>query len=155
MTECNCGEQKPFPARVRAQVNGFGRIITFMAGFECERPRDSSDSHGKHGADMLWLLIGPKATIQFLIYTGWLPSFGDGPCSYSMVLPGDLGYHARTPQYQGQLRRDCQWVEGGVCYYDGSGLQARDAFKVLVSQGEEALWSLMEQYYERNFGGVS
>ncbi len=37
------------------------------------------------------------------------------------------------------------------CYYDGSGLDAEDFFKVLVTEGEDALWAKMEVWYAQCF----
>lgn len=148
--KCSCGKRPFFPAKVRAKVGDFERVITFMPGFRCELtgPR----SHGRHGMDMLWLLIGEKGTVQFKLFTGWEPNWvSHAKCDFG-PMPADLGYHSKTPRYEGQSLMDgeCPWT-GGPCYYDGSGLCADDAFKVFVSEGEDALWALMEETYQQTF----
>jgi hypothetical protein len=48
-------------------------------------------------------------------------------------------------------RGDCAYLDGRPCYYDGSGLNAEDAFDVFTDEGEEALWTFLERYYEATF----
>jgi hypothetical protein len=106
---------------------------------------------------MLMLLKGPKGAVQFVLYTMWMPipekslfskdnNFGP--------LPADLGYHSPKPMYEGQSsHKDCPWLDAGqLCYYDGSGCNAKDAYNILVVKGEEALWEFMEEYYKERFG---
>jgi hypothetical protein len=45
----------------------------------------------------------------------------------------------------------CEWLDGKPCYYDGSGLAAEEYFKLLVSEGSEAVWKKLEEYYEETF----
>jgi len=46
----------------------------------------------------------------------------------------------------------CQYLNGDPCFYDGSSLQAITMFDTLVEEGEEALWTRLENYYSRNLG---
>jgi len=70
-------------------------------------------------------------------------------------MPADIGYHSPKPQYEGQslMSEDCEYVEGGKCYYDGSGLAAETVFNTLVEQGDEAAWKMLEDRYRRTFDG--
>lgn len=45
----------------------------------------------------------------------------------------------------------CEWLDGKPCYYDGSGLAAQEYFKVLVTEGSEAVWKKLEEYYKETF----
>ena len=69
------------------------------------------------------------------------------------MMPADLGYHSKTPQYEGQEVMDdaCEFCDGQPCYYDGSGLNATDAMYALVNGGETALWAFLDAYYEAVF----
>lgn len=154
MTECTCNQRPFFPAKVRAKAGEFERIITFRQGFVCEKylanPNDMS-GHGRHGMDMLFLLVGERGVIQFLTFIGWQPDWEYRVGKESWTMPADLGYHAREPQYEGQLAQDdCPWL-GDKCYYDGSGLRANDVFQVFVRDGEEALWAFLESEYKERF----
>ena len=52
--KCHCGEAPYFPAKVRAEVNGYERVISLMAGYVCTLSGGSS--HGRHGMGMIFLL---------------------------------------------------------------------------------------------------
>jgi hypothetical protein len=91
-------------------------------------------------------------------------------------LPADLGYHSPGPMYEGQepirhiyksmkvvdgvmippIYGDpviCPYLEGDVpCYYDGSGLNAQDIYKILIRDGIEAVWAELKDYHESTFG---
>ena len=69
-------------------------------------------------------------------------------------LPADLGFHSPKPVYKGQRRssNECQYLDGKPCYYDGSGLNAKRVFGILVKKGGEAVWKELEDYYKETFG---
>jgi hypothetical protein len=46
----------------------------------------------------------------------------------------------------------CDYVDGGVCYYDGSGLNAEPVFDLLCEKGGEAVWKRLEEYHAQIFG---
>lgn len=150
-SKCSCNKKEFFPAKVRVNVNGFERIVSFKTGYECEIPYSNGKSHGRHGMELIFVLKGEKGSIQFLVYTHWMPSW-DGFMSQNEkfdVMPADIGRHAYKPKYEGELKREkCNWLDGKPCYYDGSGLQAEEVFKVFVKKGEEAMWSELESYYK-------
>ena len=154
--KCLCGKRPFFGGKVRAKVNGFERVIAFKPGYLCERweanPQDPG-SHGRHGSEVLFLLVGKAGVVQFLIYTGWHVSRDPLPQSQWRSMAADLGYHSRKPHYDGQgARTDCPWLPKGTkCYYDGSGLNAEEPWKLLRDEGEEAMWSYLEDYYRGVF----
>lgn len=115
---------------------------------------------GCHGLSMRWLLHGDQGTIQFLVYTSWLPSwvkpgaFGLTVDTHSERLFGpmgaDLGHHWDTPAYEGESQMpSCDVRPGGACFYDGSGLAADDLLGVLLTEGHEAVWERMGAEYAR------
>ena len=53
------------------------------------------------------------------------------------------------------MAEDCEYVEGGRCYYDGSSLQAEKVFQVLVEQGDEACWRVLEDRYRSTFEDIA
>ena len=155
--KCSCNSKPFFPAKVKAKVGDFERVITFRPGFVCENI-GKSYGHGRHGMELLFLLKGEKGAMQFLLYTGWGPDWEEfsqpNGISHLFPMPADLGYHSPKPMYEGQEPvldgEDCPWL-GVPCYYDGSGLAANAAFKVLVQGGEEALWDFLEEAYKSRF----
>lgn len=137
---------------------------------ECNAAYDRSDpdpkkSYGVHGVDMRWYVRGPEGAVQFVVYTNWhLPHVQerldarDGskfPHVLCHPLPADIGYHARTAQYDGQTPitpdEPCPLI-GVPCYYDGSGLHAEKVFRILIEQGGDALWAYLDNYYNETFG---
>jgi hypothetical protein len=149
--ECSCNKKPFFPAKVRVTINGFERIITFKPGFVCEKwlvnPEDGSN-HGIASPDILFLLRNDRGAIQFLLMTGW---YLNGTTRKPM--PYDLGYHSPSPMYQEQRMADkeCPWLDNKPCYYDGSSLNAEKPFRILIEEGEEALWEYLENYHKEIF----
>lgn len=151
-------------------------IVRFEQGYDCIRFEckwgvvscvpGSGGSHGRSGLDIRFVVKGDEGAVQFLLATGWLPRHvsddhmlrhnpGLGVISsVSYPSPADLGYHSKTPRYegQGQMVTDCEWT-GGTCYYDGSSLNADDAMSALVNGGDEALWAFLDAYYDHVFHG--
>lgn len=137
------------------------RRIEWEPAFDRRDP-DPSKNYGIHGVSCRWLVIGPEGAIQFLLYTNWQLAHvekeqearvdSDYPHLFCHPLPADLGYHARTPQYDSQepLMDDCEYI-GGPCYYDGSGLRARTVYDLLRTEGGEAVWSFLEAEYAAIF----
>lgn len=129
---------------------------------------DSEDRPTRDGEreTIRYVLVGPKGATQFVYwrYTGasaerqkgyeakFGPDEGDGPDDDGGWLYAvDLGFHSRAPlMYQSEDRgQECEYV--GRCWYDGSGLNAKPVLSLLRSQGPEAVWHRLEDYYERVF----
>jgi len=145
------------------------RFVKFESGFDCINfeckfrskrcAPDGGGSHGKHGLEIGFYVKGEKGVVQFKVFTGWLPhyvkkseiGYRDIPHEQSRLFPmaSDLGYHSYVPHYKGQTQTSgkCSLLDNKPCYYDGSGLNANDAFYTLTNAGEEALWLFLEQYY--------
>lgn len=147
------------------------REIKFYNGydcikFECVNGKDSchpgsGGSHGVHGLEIGFYVYGDCGVVQFRLSTGWLPQKVEKnkighlefKASFKALsdlfpIPTDLGYHAYKPQYEGQTSRStCKFLGGKECYYDGSILNANDAFYTLLNGGEEKLFEFLEQYY--------
>ena len=138
------------------------RVIEVTPAFD-KRNVDPKKDYGIHGAELWFYLIGERGAIQFGIYTNWfLPHVQDEvdsripdhrfPWLSHKPSPCDIGYHSRVPQYDDAkpLTDNCPII-GGVCYYDGSSLQAEDVFKIMVEGGSDALWAEMERRYNELF----
>lgn len=141
------------------------RRIEFESGHDCIRFQcvngsksclpGSGGSHGRHGMNISWLVIGKKGAVQFLVYTGWMPEPGKRNYDKNQFppMPADLGYHSKKPFYKGQteMADKCIYI-GCKCYYDGSGLNAEEPFRVLCNEGGDALWEYLERVYRAHFG---
>ena len=148
-------------------------IVRFERGHDCVRFKcvcgkdncfpGSGGSHGVHGLTIRFVSKGEAGAVQFVLYTGWLPQYVKADnIGYRNVrekahepMPSDLGYHSKTPRYDGQtaIEYACEFCDGKLCYYDGSGLNANDAFYALVNGGDDALWTFLDAYYASVFDG--
>jgi hypothetical protein len=151
----------------------FERIVEFTPAYD-RRDADPKKNYGIHGVDLRMVLKGEEGAVQFALSTGWyLPeTVGSEPgdwgihSQYSKALhshaigllhpmPTDLGYHSRTPRYEGHLQSDeCPYLDGAPCYYDGSTLNAWHPFEALIRGGHEGLWAYLENYYAEVFEAV-
>ena len=134
------------------------RLVEFAPAFE-ERHADLEKNQGVHGVELRFLLGMPGGVVQFCLYTNWmLPSARNGhfvqriyPFDYWQApMPADLGYHAYKPQYDGQeaMSGECERL-GGVCYYDGSTLNAEPVFESLIAEGSDGVWRALAEYGTR------
>ena len=142
------------PKRVVAPVvwhatdDGFERAVVFEPGYNLRH----LEGYGVHGMGIRFLLRGPKGATQFLMNCGWVPG-EKMPASLAEHFPSGsyLGYHARRPQYEGASdgSRACEWLGGGTCYYDGSGVAADDVLTAFIAEGEPAVWRTLREWYDR------
>lgn len=130
----------------------------FTPAFD-KRHADPKKNYGIGAVQVGFYLMGEMGTIQFKFMTDWfLPETHVG---YRSELTNhkpwgtDIGYHSRKPVYDDQplMTDDCpHLLNGGPCYYDGSSLNAEPIAQLLVEQGSDAVWKLMEQRYLDQFG---
>ena len=149
------------------------REIRFEPGYdytEEDAKGPPGKARGVHGLQIRWLLKGEDGTVQFLLYTDWLPTDVEagpwGPIfsrrkreeraqrSPSMLagmfpMCADLGYHWRWPTYEDQaFHGECDALKGGGdCYYDGSGMAAEKVGALMVVGGSDAVWTHLQDYY--------
>ena len=139
-----------------AEAAPFERITKVRLPFDM-RSDKPGENYGIHGLDVWFILKGPKGAVQFLANFGvYLPSV-------KHVTPGeimgfDVGYHAPTPQYDGQrsCNDTCELVEGGICYYDGSSTLAdewaKQIFSTVGRPPDNVVWEMLEHEYHDRFG---
>ena len=148
-------------------------IIKFEPGhdcihFECRYGSQTckpnlGGSHGVHGLTIRFVSKDIEGAVNFTLYTGWLPQHVvKDTIGYRYikdwghyVMPADLGYHSKTPHYEGQHQIDqsCDLCDNQPCYYDGSSLNATDAMYALVNKGIDALWEFLDAFYISEFKG--
>lgn len=122
-----------------------------------------AEGYGRHGVEMTWYVRSEKGVIQFVLYTNWnLPHIQkeddarNDPESRHLFchpMPADIGYHSPVPMYEGQtyMTEKCSILGGDACYYDGSSLNAKKYYDILVAKGGDALWEALEAYYASMF----
>lgn len=95
--------------------------------------------------EMRWYVRGPGLVVQFVVSLGWVRPGRTLEGAYPKAW--DLGYHSDRPRYSGQKPFDCDKLPGGECYYDGSVLQAEEVLRLLIEEGDEAVWSYLAGYF--------
>jgi len=134
------------------------RITSFTPAFDKRNP-DPNKDYGIGSVTMRMIVKGKKGAIQFTVLTGWyLPNvqkeIDAKPRQFSNSRGADVGYHALEPQYEGQaqISESCEYLDGKPCYYDGSGLRAEEWFSILISEGSDRIWQMLEEDYIERFG---
>jgi hypothetical protein len=138
----------------------YERRFHIEPGFYLIRP-ETSRNYGIGDCRIFFYVIGEKGAVQWMIGTDWYPAPARehlrGFPSREAVQPvaWDIGYHSRTPMYDGHtlMGNECN-VIGGPCYYDGSSLNAEKWVEGFINGGTEWLWPKLEEYYRFTFDGA-
>lgn len=51
----------------------------------------------------------------------------------------------------GETPPPCEWLDGKPCYCDGSALRSEEYLKVLLTEGSDKIWSMLEEDYKYHF----
>ena len=135
------------------------REFILTAGYD-KRDPDPSKNCGIGGAHLGFYYGNPvDGVVLFAMLTDWYPptlaremkSRRARTCDIFPMAAG-LGYHSPAPRCEGQGEMKCDRLEGDLCYYDGSGLNAQRVMDMLLTEGSEAAWKLIEEYWDDTFG---
>ena len=137
---------------------GFERIVRVTPSYDL-RSDEPSKNYGIGSCVIYFVLKGTLGAVQFAIGTDWfVPSARKhlkGKVAYTeehKPIGWDVGYHSPIPTYKDEEPMDCDYIEGGKCYYDGSSLRAEDWVEDFIAGGTGRLWPRLMQEYERCFG---
>ena len=140
-------------------MTDFEKIIQFMPAFDKRSP-DPKRNYGVGAMKILFILKGELGATQFVFSTGCLlkhvqDEFWNN-CHDRKYNPFewngfDIGYHSPKPMYEGQTEMDCDLIDGGKCYYDGTSLGASEFAPEFVAKGEDAVWKKLKEVYEDRF----
>lgn len=132
------------------------------------RDPDPRKDYGIAGLQIGMVLIGPTASVSFVILTNWyLPhvrlernpgekfaEFRIG-VSDTPAMGADVSVHRDVHRDEPEdwmkesdfiSPQPCDWRPGGKCWSDGSALAAGDFIEVLIAEGIEAVWKKMETW---------
>lgn len=133
---------------------------------DCD-PNIPSKNYGRGSLKIHHYTIGEVGVVQFV----WSPSvylpetpvttFHESICE---PMAWDLGWHAPIPDsepvndedgwsvwpWYGTRFNSCEFFDGG-CFYDGSSLNADPLLEELIRGGTEAMWPLLDAYYDEQF----
>ena len=124
----------------------------------CTRPHEqeqcnatAGQHHGRHNAEMHFVIRGPQAEITLAIGTGWsLPETpsamrGESPWAYLVE------FHSARPQYENHepTGGPCElWTS---CYIGRGYTMADEPTELLVRKGSDAVWEWLEAAYHDQF----
>jgi hypothetical protein len=136
------------------------KFVKFDAGWD-KRDADPSKNYGISGLRITFFYGNSKyGYVQFVILTDWYPTCLDdeAPGLHARLagcypMAADVGYHSPHPMYQDHSPFECDLIDGGQCYYDGSGLHAEEVMKKLRNEGSDAVWEHLEGYWNDMFLG--
>ena len=130
------------------------REIKFRPAFD-KRSTDPRKNYGIHGLEIEFQLTNENNEgITFTISTNWqLPPVqreldakeivSEFPYLFHKPQPFGLDGHWKSPRYEGQPASSNCTITKGACYCDGTSL-TQDIFVLLVREGDEPVWELME-----------
>lgn len=139
----------------------FERQIIISPAFDKRSPIPSKD-YGIGSMDIFFVLIGKKGATSCIIGTDiFLPETikeyrekGNSNLPPPINLRKDValtGYsidvHSKKPQYDGQQKGKCGFI-GKYCYCGGSFLRAEKFGEVLLRNGSDTIWKILEQEYK-------
>ena len=112
---------------------------------------DPTKNYGRSDLHIQFILKGDNGAVYFLMGTGsYLEKDSEYAKGYCQAW--DLGYHSPTQRWEGQSQCDCNVLDGGKCYNDGSVLNAEPVLTAYLNGGDDAVWKYLEDYYYETFG---
>lgn len=137
------------------------RKVEFIGGYSWRGEPD----YGIHCMDIFFSVKGALGAITIRIFTNWhLPEHQRQTAEMYTHYPFepidlcrpnivDVGYHSKTPQYEGHspMRGDCELTDG-PCYSDGTSLWGNECWRDgFLHGGSEWLFARMEDEYRHRF----
>jgi hypothetical protein len=132
----------------------FVKSVSFSPAWD-KRHSEPGKNYGVHCAEIRFTLKGERGAISLLVFTGWHLPHVEREWRERNIIVGratgaSVDYHSFVPLYEGQAvcRESCELLDGKPCYSDGSGMEGDRLFKLLVAEGEAAVWSELESWYQ-------
>lgn len=150
--------------------NGLEAWIDRYPPYDCIRGLCANDgcpggdlggnSHGRGSAVYYWALRGeglavnwsyfadehlPETIEALTHHVGWRDSFPVG---------GPRSYHAATRSHEWEYQTEGCELLGLPCYSDSSYLAGKEGMALLLTEGNEAVWRWLEDYWRAMFESV-
>lgn len=151
--------EKPNYSVICQEVNGFKRMLGMTMPFDRRHP-DDGKNYGIGSLLIRFILAKNNQAVHFVASTSqYLPHVSnelwmrnDRKYNSFNGMGYDVGYHSPEPMWDGQASAECDVLEGGVCYCDGSALRADEWFDTWLRYGNDRIWAMLEQDWEERFG---
>ena len=160
----SCGNLHYPPMMIREELeDGFWRGVEFKPGYDCMAKHGEAGRkcHGRHGMNLRFLWGNAEGVVQLLLFASdWLP----GSMQHGSTKPGlaklglmaaDLGHHWSSPTYEGEMKMDCDLLDGKRCFYDGSGMNAERPAERFLTEGLPAVWEELQAYWDDTAAALS
>ena len=144
------------------------KITKFIPAFD-KRSDDPKKDYGIGCVNCFMVLKGKKGAVHFMFMTGMflpetmleyikdkrglakLTSYGKGYFSLNDPMGCDVGYHSSKKMFDNQTisQKKCEWIDG-PCYCDGSAMEGDRWMDILLRNGSDKIWEMLEEdYYDR------
>ena len=91
-----------------------------------------------------------KGAVSAQMSTGWHMQRDAESRFFPRVV--ERGKHSYVRQTEGDYWGACQYLDDGICYYDGTGSGGIDISVALLEGGTESVWHLLANYYFDVYG---
>lgn len=134
-------------------VSEFEQRILFPRGAFDKRSPNATENYGIGSCLVVFALVGPAGAISWEMSTGWnLPHVRaeqgpKDPYAFAVEIhsPQPLFAFAREPEEVA-----CELI-GGACWTGRSFCAGDDYLAALIEHGEEGVWKLAREWYDRSF----
>lgn len=134
-------------------MTDFRREVRVLPAFN-KRNTDPKKDYGIGSARIWFALIGPEAAVTYSVSTGmYLPTVSEElertSHRFNPFAPtaGPISVHSPYPLYEGHTADECEYLPGGKCYSDGAFCAGSDLLTVMLRDGDEAVWSTLEEWH--------
>lgn len=141
--------------RLTRTTEPFDCILGRCANPDCPGGPDlGGGSHGRGSGRETWIVRGEGLAVCWTFSNGvYLPESIEAMGGIGPERPGfgSVSYHAATQLGDHDGRHpDCDWL-GMPCWHDGSFVDADRYAELHASEGEEAAWQALEDYWQATF----
>lgn len=135
------------------------KIIQIKPPYD-KRHKDPKKNYGIGSLSFWMILKGKAGAVQVMFSTALYPievmqekSFKTDFLCKKTIDVWDVGYHARTPQFESQTSMDCTLLKEKKCYYDGSSIRGNNLGlgELFLEKGEDAIWEFLLEEYKNRF----
>jgi hypothetical protein len=148
--------------KIMIKEDEFEKIIKTKPPFDKRNKKPKGD-YGIGSLRFFFILKKGEKAVQVMISTNsYLSSvmkdYSKDGCLFEGDYEGyncfDVGYHSDVPIFGAQNKSECNILEKGYCYYDGSSLRGINdkVAENYLKNGDEWVWNYLEGIWNEYFG---
>lgn len=128
------------------------KVVRFFPAYDFRNP-NSQKNYGVGDIQVCMLLKGERGAVDFIFNTGiFLRKTLKKTHNLARRGEVNVGYHSYERFFEWQnSHKDCNFLNGKVCYNGSSGLDAQKYLDILINKGDNVVWELLKEYYFKVF----